>query len=273
MSAPRRPAAPRPGAGRADSGEVQRSGQRGVEQRRSEEKRPATLRPAGAAPRPTPPRVRPARAATPKSSTSRPASARPAARTGSGGGRGGGSETVQQRVPRLFTIRALVMLIVLAVAFILVFPTLRSYLNQQVQLQQSRAELAAAEQRNEDLQAELDRWSDPAYVEAQARERLAFVMPGEQALRVADPESVPAETADEDTGDGPAVESDPTRPWYAQIWDSVQVAGVAGTGETGEGGDGAEGDPDAGGDEAGSGADAGSGAGSGENVPDPATTE
>ena len=152
------------------------------------------------------------------------------------------------------------MLLVLAVAFILVFPTLRSYLNQQVQLQQTRADVAAAQQRNEDLQSELERWSDPAYVEAQARERLAFVMPGEQALRVADPESVPEASTGSEATDGPAVEADPTRPWYAQIWDSVQVAGVAGTGESSDAGSG--GATESTGD-----------ATSGENVPDPASTE
>lgn len=128
----------------------------------------------------------------------------------------------------------MVLLVVMSIAFVLVFPTLRSYLDQQVRLQALRADVAAAEQRNDDLQAELDRWSDPAYVEAQARERLAFVMPGERALRVADPETVteaPAEEEPEDEATGPATEADPNRPWYAQIWDSVQVAGVAGTGE------------------------------------------
>lgn len=139
---------------------------------------------------------------------------------------------MQQRIPRLFTVRALVMLVVVSIAFVLVFPTLRQYLDQQVQLEQLRSEVARAERGNEDLQAELDRWSDPKYVEAQARERLAFVMPGERALRVADPETVPdtSATADDATT-GPAVESgDPTRPWYAQVWDSVQIAGTAGTG-------------------------------------------
>jgi len=147
---------------------------------------------------------------------------------------------VQQRLPRLFTVRALVMFVVLSIAFVLVFPTLRQYLDQQVQLEQLRAEVARAEQDNDDLQAELDRWSDPAYVEAQARERLAFVMPGERALRVADPEIVPQAPA----GDGQAptattsADEDPTRPWYAQVWDSVQVAGSAGTGTgTGAAGD------------------------------------
>jgi type II secretory pathway pseudopilin PulG len=125
------------------------------------------------------------------------------------------------------------MFVVLSIAFVLVFPTLRQYLDQQVQLEQLRAEVATAEQSNEDLQAELDRWSDPAYVEAQARERLAFVMPGERALRVADPEVVPDTTGtDAPLGPTPVEPADPTRPWYAQLWDSVQVAGVAGTGTT-----------------------------------------
>jgi cell division protein FtsB len=195
--------------------------------------RPAT--PRTSTPRPAAPRVRSTPSSTPRSTASHPA-ARPdgGGRGGSGGGRGQGgrAESVQQRVPRLFTVRALVMLIVLSIAFVLVFPTLRQYLDQQVQLEQLRAQVAAAEQDNDDLQAELDRWSDPAYVEAQARERLAFVMPGERALRVSDPEVVPEETTGTDTSAGVAVEADPSRPWYAQIWDSVQVAGAAGTGTT-----------------------------------------
>jgi cell division protein FtsB len=151
---------------------------------------------------------------------------------------------VQQRLPRLFTVRAMVMFVVLSIAFVLVFPTLRQYLDQQVRLEQLRAEVAAAEQDNEELQAELDRWSDPAYVEAQARERLAFVMPGERALRVADPEVVPDDTATDPaatTTPGTVESDDPTRPWYAQLWDSVQVAGAAGTGATGDTGTGTDG--------------------------------
>jgi cell division protein FtsB len=140
---------------------------------------------------------------------------------------------VQQRLPRLFTVRALVMFVVLSIAFVLVFPTLRQYLDQQVALEQLRAEVAQAERERDDLQAELARWSDPAYVEAQARERLAFVMPGERALRVADPEVVPDTPAgDVATTPTPVEPDDPTRPWYAQIWDSVQVSGLAGTGST-----------------------------------------
>ncbi|WP_246582188.1 septum formation initiator family protein [Cellulomonas hominis] len=187
--------------------------------------------PRPAAPRPATSRARATPSAPPRPATSRPGGTRPGGR-GSGGRRATGTETVQQRLPRLFTVRALVMLIVLSIAFVLVFPTLRQYLDQQVQLEQLRAEVSRAEARNEDLQAELDRWSDPAYVEAQARSRLAFVMPGERALRVADPEVVPPDAAPEDEAAGPVSgeADDPTRPWYARVWDSVQIAGVAGTG-------------------------------------------
>ncbi|WHP18712.1 septum formation initiator family protein [Cellulomonas sp. ES6] len=198
--------------------------------------------PRPAAPRPTASR---ARSAPPRPAAGRPSSSRPGARTGGADRRGPRAETVQQRLPRLFTVRALVMLVVLSIAFVLVFPTLRQYLDQQVQLEQLRAEVAAAEQANDDLQAELDRWSDPAYVEAQARSRLAFVMPGERALRVADPEVVPEEQPADEAPAGPATSADsddPTRPWYARLWDSVQVAGVAGTGEAG----GSAQDPEAG---------------------------
>ena len=94
-------------------------------------------------------------------------------------------------MPRLFTVRAMVFACVLLLAFVLVYPTLHSYLRQKADVDQLRAQVAAAEQRNEDLQADLDRWNDPAYVTAQARERLSFVLPGEKAFRVVDPETVP----------------------------------------------------------------------------------
>lgn len=210
---------------------------------------PATARtgvPQQSVPRPATPRpsASRARSAPPRPAAGRPSSSRPGGRGGSGGDRRGArSETVQQRVPRLFTVRAMVMFVVLSIAFVLVFPTLRQYLDQQVRLEQLRAEVAAAEQDNEDLKAELDRWSDPAYVEAQARERLAFVMPGERALRVADPEVVPDDAAvdPEVTSPGTVESDDPTRPWYAQVWDSVQIAGAAGTGSSGSAGTGTDG--------------------------------
>lgn len=137
---------------------------------------------------------------------------------------------VQTRLPRLFSIRVAVMAVVLGLAFVLVYPTLSSYLQQQAELKALRSEVAAAQDRNDDLESDLGRWDDPAYVTAQARERLAFVMPGETAFRVIDPETVPDTGA---TADATTTEDDEglTLPWYATVWDSVQAAGAAGTDE------------------------------------------
>lgn len=221
MSSPRRP--PAPGAprraGRDDtaSGAVPRAGR-------------APGRPAGPASAP-----RGVRSAAPRSGgvpkvapTSRPgrgSAARP------GPGRAGTPPrgtprppTTRLPVPRMFTVRAMVFSLVLLLAFVLVYPTLSSYLQSRAEVQALRADRDAAAAANADLEAELRRWDDDAYIVAQARERLSFVMPGETAFVVVDPETVPDTPA---ADDGPAATPGEggTRPWYATVWESVQVAG------------------------------------------------
>ena len=74
-----------------------------------------------------------------------------------------------------------------------------------------------------------------AYVAAQARERLAYVLPGETAYRVSDPQTVPdaptaAPTAPTSV-DG-VLPTGSTEPWYTRIWASVLVAGQTGAAGT-----------------------------------------
>lgn len=131
------------------------------------------------------------------------------------------------RLPRLFTVRVLVFSLVLLLAFVLVYPTLHSYLQQQQELAQLRAQVAAAQQRNGDLEAEKSRWDDPAYVAAQARERLSFVLPGEKAFRVLDPETVPDTPAVDPGPSATVLDESATQPWYTSVWQSVEIAGTA----------------------------------------------
>ncbi|MBT0992873.1 septum formation initiator family protein [Cellulomonas sp. DKR-3] len=138
---------------------------------------------------------------------------------------------MQQRTPRLFSVRTIVLGLVLVLAFILVYPTLHTYLRQEVELRALRGEVADARQRNEDLEAELARWDDPAYVTAQARERLSYVLPGETAYRVIDPETVEEDVAPADEQDTPVAATTTAVPWYTSVWDSVEVAGAAPTNE------------------------------------------
>lgn len=167
-----------------------------------------------------------------------PASTRPDSRatgpaTSSAGRGAAGVDRVQvaaTRLPRLFTVRALVLFVVGLLAFVLLFPTVRAYLAQQADNARLAQHVAQARAENDDLTAELERWNDPAYVAAQARERLAFVLPGETAFRVVDPETVPDPTAlaVPAVGSGPAlVPEGTTTPWYTTIWESVRVAGEA----------------------------------------------
>ncbi|WP_246125192.1 FtsB family cell division protein [Cellulomonas xylanilytica] len=220
MSAPRRPASPsapgrRPGAARTGAPTPAGGVPRG-----SASSRPSAPR-SGATPR-----VGPTPSSSPKPSSSRPAATRPATRGTPTPPRGTPrAERVQVRVPRLFTVRAMVFSCVLLLAFVLVYPTLHSYLQQRVEVDQLRAEVEAARERNDDLEADLLRWDDEAYVRAQARERLSFVMPGEKAFRVIDPETVP-DTPPAAEGPASVLDSGSTLPWYATVWESVAVAGV-----------------------------------------------
>ncbi len=133
---------------------------------------------------------------------------------------------------RILSVRSLVLGVTLLVGFTIVFPTVRVYLGQQARLGALSAEVAAAEKHDTDLQAELDRWGTDAYVVAQARERLGYVMPGETAYRVIDPGTVveaPAvASTDPAAASGAALPiGGSVAPWYTTIWDSVKLAGAS----------------------------------------------
>lgn len=130
-------------------------------------------------------------------------------------------------MPRLFTVRVLVFSLVLLLAFVLVYPTLHSYLQQQQELAALRAQVAAAQARNADLESDVGRWDDPAYVAAQARERLSFVLPGEKAFRVLDPDTVPSGPGVDPGPSSTVLDESATQPWYTSVWQSVEVAGTA----------------------------------------------
>ncbi len=67
----------------------------------------------------------------------------------------------------------------------------RAWLDQRAQIAEVAAERAELASEVADLQAALDLWDDAAYVRAQARERLNFVLPGEVGLVVLGTESTP----------------------------------------------------------------------------------
>ncbi len=111
---------------------------------------------------------------------------------------------------------------VVAILTVLLAPALRSYVAQQQQI--GALEQRIAEQRRQVARLERERvaWRDPAYVKAQARERLRFVMPGDRAYIVLDPQVGSEPTSPASRAAGTASEG---RSWFGDMWRSAQVAG------------------------------------------------
>ena len=86
-----------------------------------------------------------------------------------------------------------------------------------------QAEIVERQQRITDLQGDLNRWDDPAYVKIQARERLGWVVPGETGFKVVEADGKPlgggAEIIDQTKPDAPAPQA-----WWDKLWGSVEAA-------------------------------------------------
>nr|WP_246366785.1 septum formation initiator family protein [Kibdelosporangium persicum] len=111
---------------------------------------------------------------------------------------------------------AVVATVVCALALSIAVP-LRTYLSQ-------RDEVATQERRQAELRAQVDQLeqrkaqlSDPAQIQAEARRRLRYVMPGETPYMVQLPGDVGTQS-----GEPPAAPAGPQEPWFQSLWDSIK---------------------------------------------------
>lgn len=114
-------------------------------------------------------------------------------------------------------------LVVLA-AFVLV-PTIGTYVDQRQQIAALAEAVQVSHEEVDDLQAQRDRWRDPAYITTQARERLYYVKPGEVVYLV-DNDLTQAQLPQDQQPVTDEVEQTRTD-WMAQLVRSVTAAGVA----------------------------------------------
>ena len=108
---------------------------------------------------------------------------------------------------------------------VLLGSTVAAYVGQRQDIAALRERVAGQEQDVAALEAERERWRDPAYVEQQARQRLKFVKPGERAFTVLDAEP---ETDFVDPVTALADETAPELPWYEAVWESTRTADAPG---------------------------------------------
>jgi cell division protein FtsB len=116
--------------------------------------------------------------------------------------------------------RVVVLILVLVMALAVLLPSLRAYARQRDRLAELRADAEAAATEVANLEAELARWDDPAYVIAQARERFNYVLPGETPYRVIDPETVTGAPEEVVEPDAPVTRDGVS--WYSVVWDSLE---------------------------------------------------
>lgn len=119
------------------------------------------------------------------------------------------------------TARAAILLVAVATVAVAVAVPLKIWLGQRHDIAHLAGQTSRTQAHLRALQAEQKRWKDPGYVEAQARERLHYVVPGEKTYIV--------------LGKGHGLGKGSARrpvaaasgPWYSQFWQSDQSAGAA----------------------------------------------
>lgn len=114
-----------------------------------------------------------------------------------------------------FTGRALVLALVAGTLLLTLAVPVRGWFSQRAEIAGLHADVDAARDRVAALKVQKQRWDDPAFVAAEARRRLLFVLPGEVGfVTLGSPSSLAAAEAEQ----GPAA------PWYSSLWSALQEA-------------------------------------------------
>jgi cell division protein FtsB len=118
----------------------------------------------------------------------------------------------------------LTVLFLVIAGLVVLAPSLKVLVEQRAQIAELEQEKAQAEGTVAQLQEEVDRWSDPSFLKAQARDRLLYAFPGDVTYLVID-DAAPAPE-----GDGLPI-SDEIQTgqvdWFRSVLGSVMSAGLS----------------------------------------------
>ncbi|AGZ50305.1 FtsB family cell division protein [Mycobacterium kansasii] len=133
------------------------------------------------------------------------------------------TESLEQRSDQRlgFTARrAAVLAAVVCVLTLTIAGPVRTYFAQRTEMEQLSATEAALRRQIADLERQKNQLADPAYIAAQARERLGFVMPGDIPFQVQLPPT--AAVSPQPRGDAPTPAKN--EPWYTALWHTIADA-------------------------------------------------
>lgn len=123
---------------------------------------------------------------------------------------------------RQFSGRAVALLAVLFIAALIMAQPLQLLLEQQADISHAQEQLDYEAQRQGELETQLERWEDPAFVQQQARQRFNIVMPGEHKYLVLDEEE--DKLAESEPGVDP-LDEDVEMGWADRLWGSLLSSG------------------------------------------------
>lgn len=116
------------------------------------------------------------------------------------------------------TSRALILIAVVALLVLALSVPVRAWLSQRAEVAALQSDIATSSARIAELQTELTRWSDPAFIATEARRRLHFVLPGEIGYVTISNDGRPAEAVlSESVTEAP-------RGWHSLLWESLEQA-------------------------------------------------
>lgn len=116
--------------------------------------------------------------------------------------------------------RAAVLAAVVCVLTLTIAGPVRTYFAQRTEMNQLTASEAALRRQIADLEQRKAKLGDPAYIAAQARERLGFVKPGDIPFQV----QLPPTAATPSEPGGQAARPASTDPWYTSLWHTIADA-------------------------------------------------
>lgn len=120
--------------------------------------------------------------------------------------------------------RAAILILVVAVLAVSYASSMRAYLQQRAHIADVKEQIAERRSNIDALEREKGRWSDEAFVQAQARKRFGYLMPGETGFEVIGEDGRPLEAQGTLHDPDEVIKEVPT-PWWTDAWDSMELAG------------------------------------------------
>jgi cell division protein DivIC len=133
------------------------------------------------------------------------------------------TDSVEQRSDQRlgFTARrAAVLAAVVCVLTLTIAGPVRTYFAQRTEMEQLTATESALRRQIAELEQQKGQLADPAYIAAQARERLGFVMPGDVPFQV----QLPPTAAVSPQPGADAATPAKNEPWYTSLWHTIADA-------------------------------------------------